>query len=278
MRQMSAKDLHIAIKRQDGMAYLQKRFGIDTREALFDMIRRIVPDHCEYFIKELTKNQRKKRTHIISQPDQVVETIASESQEPETVEPFELEFATTQKEKNAMRLEELLKEEEEMSTALCLLEGLHKELASKRHSIRSALEHEKATLIRLREESARREKNVLQLHAQYMSCANEMYKLNTDMRAYEELLVEVREAIEVEQRIVVQVYDTGIIVLENAEFPEIAEDQIKEQFDMLLSLSEAEELTIKCVKSVAKLRVMMKKFPDAELIFESDAMKTLYEA
>ena len=52
---MTTKDLHIAIKRNDGMEYLLSKFAFSEETELFEAIRKIVPVKAEEFIKILKK-------------------------------------------------------------------------------------------------------------------------------------------------------------------------------------------------------------------------------
>ena len=280
MRMMTAKDLHIAVKREDGVQYLMKKFAIDTEEALFEVIKKVTPDHYEGFVKDLSKAARRvtKRNSAVpdSKPEEVVvKTVTVEEQEP--VEIFKGESAT-KKEDKAMQLSELLEEEQQLSTSLCLVEGLHKELVSKRRNLVAQLENEKRAITNLVAEVNKRREIVMTLYTEYNECANEMQKLNGDMRAYEELIADVRKEIEVARRVVICIYDTGTIEIANAEMPVLSQEDVNAQFEMLITMPEAEELTVKCLKSIAQLRVMAVNFPEAEVIFESDAVKALYEA
>ena len=56
---MTTKDLHIAIKRNDGMEYLLSKFAFSEETELFETIRKIVPVKAEEFIKILKKKQKK---------------------------------------------------------------------------------------------------------------------------------------------------------------------------------------------------------------------------
>ena len=54
---LTSKDLHIAIKRNDGMEYLLNKFSFREECELFEAIRKIVPAKSEEFIKILKKKQ-----------------------------------------------------------------------------------------------------------------------------------------------------------------------------------------------------------------------------
>ena len=54
---MTSKDLHIAVKRNDGVEYLLSRFEILDEETLFETVRKIVPAKAEEFIKIAKENE-----------------------------------------------------------------------------------------------------------------------------------------------------------------------------------------------------------------------------
>ena len=178
-----------------------------------------------------------------------------------------------------MRLDDFLAEEKELSEALIVLEGIRKELIAKRREIVSAFTVEKRQLEELQAEVERHRKKVLELHAQYEECAEQIKELSGDIRANSELLEEVRNNIAELRRVTVFVYSSGNIELEHAQMPQISDGKVTAEFERLISLTEAEELTVKGVRGIAKLRVMMRELPsDAELVFDSPELQTLYSA
>lgn len=288
IKPMTSKDLHIACKRADGISYLMNRFSIETEEELFAVIRRVVAAHSDWFIKKLQKCRAKAKDNFSVETDSQIcdvdwEVVAEDDGEISEPDPEhdELEEAKDVKRKEVqMKLNDLLKEEEELSTSLRFLEGVHKEMVAKRRSIVSDLEAEKAVLIRLQSELSEHENAVMALYTEYKACAEKMQDINGDMRAHTELLKELRDEIAELQKITVFVYDTGIIEVENAEVPLIPEERIREEVDRIISLPEAEEVTIRNVKIVARLKAMLAELQsdNVEIIFDSEKVQALYSA
>lgn len=274
---MTSKDLHIAVKRPDGISYLMNRFQFADEEAMFIAIRRVSPEHGERFVKELLKTRRKQKSPTATESPKSEDAWVIPIIDKEPIQTEEIK--DVKEEDKSVRLEDLQKEEQELSSTLCSLEGIHKELVSKRRDIVSSFVAEKGYLIKLQKELKKHEQIVKKLYGEYDDCLARMHELNEDMRVYESLLSELRMQIESLKKVIVLVYDTGLIEVENAEIPVVSDAAVKREFDRLISLPQAEEVTIKSVKAVAKLRAMLTHLPsDVELIFDSAEAQALYEA
>ena len=59
MTVMKSKDIHIALKRNDGISYLMERFEFSQKEELFEAIRKVTPSGAENLIRKLEKKQKR---------------------------------------------------------------------------------------------------------------------------------------------------------------------------------------------------------------------------
>lgn len=59
MTVMKSKDIHIALKRDDGINYLMERFEFSQKEELFEAIRKVTPSGAEELIRKLEKKQKR---------------------------------------------------------------------------------------------------------------------------------------------------------------------------------------------------------------------------
>lgn len=266
MKVLTTKDLHIAIKKSNGIEYLMSRFNFEGEEALFDAIRRIT-DNYSFFVKALKKKKKdlveEKLKDVDVEPELELKNLKGEALPPE--------------ESSTMRLEKLQKKEAELSTSLCELESKHKELVASRREIVSIFESEKDKLVKLNQQIAVHKSRILELHEKYSQCAGEMEKLSEEIRVYAEQLVQIRGKVAELSRVSVFVYSSGELEIENAEMPEIPTEQLAQLFSSLIALPEAEAVTVGGVRSIAKLWALRESFPDMEVVFELEAMRTLYE-
>ena len=58
MKNMTAKDLHIAVKNQATEEDLMIRYGINSSEELYDLMSKVSPGNLEHFKREIKKNQK----------------------------------------------------------------------------------------------------------------------------------------------------------------------------------------------------------------------------
>jgi len=295
MTVMKSKDIHIAIKREDGINYLMERFEFSQKEELFEAIRKVTPSSAEELIRKLEKKQkrsgRKDKANASSelteeqdtqpeeQPVQNLEDVVDmDDTQEDNNEEFEQEEQCMSK---ILDLEQLKAQEKELSAEVCLLEGKHKELVSKRRDLVGALERAQKALKELRRILHEQESNVTNLYEQYIECAEEMEAINQERRAYKELLEDTRKQIVDLQKITILVYQNSRIEVENAEIPTISDEEIISEVSKLICMPEAGEITINELKTIAKLHKMVKFYEDNgkafELVFDSSKVQSFWE-
>ena len=93
------------------------------------------------------------------------------------------------------------------------------------------------------------------------------------------MLADTRAQIEEAQKLKISVFSDGTIECENGELESPWAAEVSQLYSTLILLAAAEELTIKQIKTVAKLVLMVKKIDKKyELEFDSDLVQKLYEA
>ena len=113
----------------------------------------------------------------------------------------------------------------------------------------------------------------------YNSKAEQMLRVSSEISACKEMLADTRAQIEEAQKLKVSVFSGGTIECENGELEYPSEAEISQLFPTLILLAAAEELTIKQIKTVAKLVLIVKRIDQKyELEFDSDLVQKLYEA
>lgn len=283
VKRMTTKDIHLAVKRADGTEYLMRRFAIMTIEELEDAIRHVTPGQSEELIKKLRKKQRKFT---------IVENDVIESNEPEKLsaednfEAYEgTETDMEHEEKDvkeaadlSLTLEQVRQDEEELSAKLCVLEGEHKVLIAQRREYLLQLGNVRHALKKLRDEVTAKEVEVDQLYSAYEACAAAMEQLNVEKQFQQELLQETRERRAALEKVTIFVYADGNLSIENAEIPQIEDETLREAVNRLLILPEAEPFTVKTVKNMARLHLIVDAFGEkAEIVFDSLELQTFWE-
>ena len=281
---MTSKDLHIAVKRNDGVEYLISRFGIPDEETLFETVRKIVPLKAEDFIKVLKKKQKqlsKKRNKNSEEVDSSSMVQSSEEQE-QNMELFIQDVQEEEKDIHVVyTLEQLIEEEKKLSAKICEIEGEHKDLVAKRKRLVERLEFCRKALKELNRLLHEQEEKVTNTYSEYLECASQMEVLNGEKKKYMEQLNEIRNKIEDLKKITIYVYENSTIEMENMPIQYIEDGEIAVASRKLYELPEAEELTVKEIKTIAKLQIVVNMIErsgyQAEFVFDSSKVQKFWE-
>lgn len=309
MKKMSSKDLHVAVKNQATEQDLMERYGIDSSEELYEVMSKVAPGNLEYFKKELKKNQKnrlrkdtKKESASELQNGDEQSNVATESQESiyeqieltnfenghtsvdeedsvdkTTVEDTAMEKSTYDEPKPS--LTELLEAEKFLSDNCVALEKEHNALINARREDVKALAEIKSTLEKLKCSLQENQNRLTSVLEDYNNKAEQMLRVSSEISACKEMLADTRTQIEEAKKLKISVFSDGTIECENGELEYPSEAEVSQLFTTLVLLVAAEELTIKQIKTVAKLVLMVKKIDQKyELEFDSDLVQKLYEA
>ena len=269
---------------------------------------RVAPGNLEYFKKEIKKNQKnrarkedKKEGESIEVQannaqnkviDELTENIyeQSELQSSETLPAFSSssesitigEESTTEEQDSTegkQSLQELLDAEKFLSDNCIALENEHNALLTARKKDVQTLSEIQSVLEELQRLLKANQSMMNTVLADYNSKAEQMLRVSSEISACKEMLADTRAQIEEAKKLKVSVFSDGTIECENGELESPCEAEVSQLFSTLILLAAAEELTIKQVKTVAKLVSVVKKIDQKyELEFDSDLVQKLYEA
>ena len=297
MKKMSSKDLHVALKNQATEEELMERYGVDSSEELYEVMSKVTPGNFEYFKKEIKKNQKnrsrkdaKKEMALDNQKEDEqieltnFETLTDQSSEVENgkvgknmVDYTAVEESTNDEPKTS--LNELLEAEKFLSDNCVSLEKEHNALINARREDVKTLAEIKRTLEELKRLLQVNQSKLTTVLENYNSKAEQMLRVSSEISACKEMLADTRAQIEEAKKLKISVFSDGTIECENGELEFPCEAEVSQLFSTLILLAAAEELTIKQVKTVAKLVSVVKKIDQKyELEFDSDLVQKLYEA
>ena len=297
MKKMSSKDLHVALKNQATEEELMERYGVDSSEELYEVMSKVTPGNFEYFKKEIKKNQKnrsrkdaKKEMALDNQKEDEqieltnFETLTDQSSEVENgkvgknmVDYTAVEESTNDEPKTS--LNELLEAEKFLSDNCVSLEKEHNALINARREDVKTLAEIKRTLEELKRLLQVNQSKLTTVLENYNSKAEQMLRVSSEISACKEMLADTRAQIEEAKKLKISVFSDGTIECENGELESPCEAEVSQLFSTLILLAAAEELTIKQVKTVAKLVSVVKKIDQKyELEFDSDLVQKLYEA
>lgn len=297
MKKMSSKDLHVALKNQATEEELMERYGVDSSEELYEVMSKVTPGNFEYFKKEIKKNQKnrsrkdaKKEMALDNQKEDEqieltnFETLTDQSSEVENgkVGKNMVDYTAVEKPTNdepKTSLNELLEAEKFLSDNCVSLEKEHNALINARREDVKTLAEIKRTLEELKRLLQVNQSKLTTVLENYNSKAEQMLRVSSEISACKEMLADTRAQIEEAKKLKISVFSDGTIECENGELEFPCEAEVSQLFSTLILLAAAEELTIKQVKTVAKLVSVVKKIDQKyELEFDSDLVQKLYEA
>lgn len=297
MKKMTSKDLHVALKNQATEEELMERYGVDSSEELYEVMSKVAPGNFEYFKKKIKKNQKnrlrkdeKKEMALDNQKEDEqieltnFETLTDQSSEVENgkVGKNMVEYTAVEKPTNdepKPSLNELLEAEKFLSDNCVSLEKEHNALINARREDVKTLTLIKRTLEELKRLLQVNQSKLTTVLEDYNSKAEQMLRVSSEISACKEMLADTRAQIEEAKKLKVSVFSDGTIECENGELESPCEAEVSQLFSTLILLAAAEELTIKQIKTVAKLVLMVKKIDKKyELEFDSDLVQKLYEA
>ena len=298
---MTSKDLHIAIKKGHGVQYMMERHHFSDEESLFDAIRGLTPSGAPDFINSLKKNQKKldkkARRNSMAEGDTEVsdEEIPNIVPEEElNVQSFEEQTVENREESDAeehdaeeendfpqFNLEQLQADEKELSEILCGLERDHKKMVAERVECRKGFQRSLKAMFELQRILEAQQEIVATNYQKYLELDHNMRRNNKERAEYTQLIEMVRFQIEEFTKITILVEENGVIGVDNAKIPSISDESLNEGMTKLISFPDAEEFTIKQLKTIAKVRLMVEALKEEgckiEVMFEDTSLQDFYE-
>lgn len=285
---MTTKDIFIALKRDecDSISYLMQKFGFLQKRDLFDGIRKISPSAANELIRKLEKKQKRglKRVTENNQLDDVPASTNSEvmHEYPDNYpELYKEDVSISESLTDFSCIEELQRKENQLSQELCVLEGFHKNLVSKRRMLVENLREEKTALEEFLKQVKKQEQNVTSLYKQYLECADEMEGLNQERKSYESSLENIRKQLSELQKISILVYQDASIEIISREALAIPTQDDFSALDELVNRPEAGELTINELKTIIKLQEIVascKSTDTIEFVFDNPKLENFWNA
>lgn len=184
---------------------------------------------------------------------------------------------------NISHLEELQEKETLLSQDIISDEEAHKEMVARRREINLSFKKVKNALSELQRLLKLNEEKTSALIEEYNDLSTKMRTKSSDIKAKKAILADIREQIDNLKKCVVYVFADGNIEVENASISDVDddEDEVAERLLTLVQYAEAEELTIKDLKTIAKLELMVAELIadgiNYELFFDSETVQKFYE-
>ena len=282
-REFTSKDLHIELKRGKGIEFMMQKYGFKNEQELFEAIRKIMPNGpAEKIINKLNRTSRKGARREKAMDSQEKKNLSATNNGQGENEQNNSASETHSSDRKAVEaeLQRLSRDEAELSRWLCKLEAEHKSLVQERNTVFDSLRSAKQDCQTLLDRIKTIKAEVESYRKKYEDISKEMSKYNSDIGAAREILQDVRNKMSRLRIISIFIYEDGKIELEGSDNPEILESNINSVFDALIKRPDAEELTIKSVKSLAQLILIVKKLQEVganfELYFDNSKVQDYY--
>lgn len=310
--QINAKALHVLIKRGCTSSELMEKFGLSDEKQLFERIHQISPVGALDFISQIRKNNKSARrrerkeanklvevqqdlSKVENSTEEVTATVFEETSSDviQEVQPVEdnssnkeiqpVEDNSSSQNTSISHLEELQEKETLLSQDIISDEEAHKEMVARRREINLSFKKVKNALSELQRLLKLNEEKTSALIEEYNDLSTKMRTKSSDIKAKKAILADIREQIANLKKCVVYVFADGNIEVENASISDVDddEDEVAERLLTLVQYAEAEELTIKDLKTIAKLELMVAELIadgiNYELFFDSETVQKFYE-
>lgn len=290
---MKYKDLVIALKRGVTSKELMERYEFKSEEELQAWIKKISPVKYPELFRQLRRNDKRTVTSGESSSKNVIELAAemlaeielaasaeenveTEVKAEQDVKPEAEVEVKTQEVLEISELEQLQKDESEISSILCTLEDKHKTCVQERRQIVGILINKKQELEILLQKVKESEKTVTEKYEIYTRLAGKMQNLDGEIQSYRVFLQQIRGRIEELKKVIILVSKDSI-ELENQELPKISFEEMNVELEKLLKMEEADELTLKELKTLAKLFLIVRTFDKYEVCFDSSKMEDIFK-
>lgn len=197
MRQITSRDLHMALKNEATIDDLMNRYGMNTQEELIDAIRKTLPREAQKFIKYMKGNQKRHDRQTREEKAELVLPLNTNSEE-ETMEESEEKGGDYQTDE-ACRNKKLgmLREEEAELSEICIeLETSHKALVTRKQEILKQLYMVNKTLGELQRLVKVNSEKATALLEEHSEISGEMPKKIAEISLYRQELEVLRGQIE----------------------------------------------------------------------------------
>ena len=300
MKKLTAKFLHEKLKRNWTASDFSEYLGIPTDE-FWSLLQKQFPGNSykEFRILLQSNAKRSKRNktadtffadEAVNIPDtsspntstepticpddpEVQPTVANESQN------FEPDNLSQAPEKSLPSLEELLAELEQLRDDLNIEELIHKAIVSERSEIRKALQEHNQAILDIRKILSQRQEDITRLLSQLDDAASRMSESTIKIQLLQEEKASLESKIEKARHVSIFIYNSGEVEVETQatiQFPEW-----EDLFNTIVNEEELTDLTIKQVKSLAKVIVLVRHLiaqdTPYEVFFENEISKNYFE-
>lgn len=278
LRDLSGKSLEVELKRGLTLEDFARKYEC-TQE---DFLNHLEKNFCEKARKSITRNmtknaKKRKPTRTTKTKKETKLTLSKihEGSKSISQEDKKVNNPTTEN----SDLQNLKERERLLISEISNKERIHERSISERMKLFDELRQKKEKMLELKEIIEQNQKEVEKISTQIAKITKRVTAENETISSNKQTLEEVKSCIMKLEKISVFVYKNGEIEIENANIPETS--GWEDLFDSLIHNKIVENLSLKQVRQLAKLLVIVERFQaqkqNYELTFESETEQRVFE-
>lgn len=283
LSRINGKYMEEKLKRGYGISYFLNNFKVSENEFFEHLKKNFSSKAYTSMCKRLKNNEKSQKkfsskgaTHTPVSNEASVATLPTveSNTERETVEGT-----------NSISYLDMLKEQEyELSSVICLEETKHAQLISKRATLKSQFQKQRAQLLDLTRTIEALRNDFESTFSEWKELGSDMHSLTESISKKKVSLEAIRDEIISLQKISIFAYESGEIEFENVgDFDTTTNSSTEsELFNKLIQNDVVESLTIRSIRQLAKLILIVEKLNSEhfsfELTFENDSLQEAFNS
>lgn len=278
LRDLSGKSLEVELKRGLTIEDFARKYECTQEDFLNHLEKNFCEKARKSITRSMTKNAKKRkptRTTKTKKEAKLTLSQIHEGSKPILQEDKKVNDSTTEN----SDLQNLKERERLLISEISKKEKIHERSISERMKLFDELRQKKEKMLELKEIIEQNYKEVEKISTQIVKITERIAAENKTMSTNKQTLEEVESCIRKLEKIPVFVYKNGEIEIENADIPETS--GWESLFDSLIHNKIVENLSLKQVRQLAKLLVIVECFQaqeqNYELTFESETEQRVFE-
>lgn len=269
LKDLSGKSLEVELKRGLTIEDFARKYECTQEDFLNHLEKNFCEKARKSITRSMTKNAKKRK------PTRTTKTKIHEGSKTILQEDKKVNDSTTEN----SDLQNLKERERLLISEISKKEKIHERSISERMKLFDELRQKKEKMLELKEIIEQNYKEVEKISTQIVKITERIAAENKKMSTNKQKLEEVESCIRKLEKIPVFVYKNGEIEIENADIPETS--GWESLFDSLIHNKIVENLSLKQVRQLAKLLVIVECFQaqeqNYELTFESETEQRIFE-
>ena len=273
MLKLDGKFIHETTKKGWVIQDYLDHFGVSEKDFFDCLEKSFTKKSFERIVRRLKSN---KKQHRQSKQQNTV----SPSATPEI--PISSEIITDSEEKTSQSCIEVLEDKEKLlSDLLCKKESERVELLSKRNELKKIFIEQRSILFTLIGRLEESQTIVNDCYQKWLKTSSDIDNIGTEISEAHKTLENIREEIQELKKVSIFIYENGEIDIDNTDISLLTDSAEEAQlFDKLLHNELVESLTIKQIRQLSRVIIIVKSILDSglkyEITFESSSLEKVY--